>query len=94
MIRQYQPEVCDPNIPGCELQLPLFTKEERTKITNMIDHPSEYTDADFRAALDLMLQRSTEAEAFTRNLYLYFLRMKGVWSRWLPALKPSFKVAK
>lgn len=89
MIVPHRPEICNPSVPGCELKLPLYTEEERKRIENMIDFPGEYTADDFRSALDLCFKRSTEAEAFIRSLHDYTLRLKGVWHRWLGALRPT-----
>lgn len=94
MILGKRPEICNPSIPGCELKLPLYTEEERERIENMIDFPCEYTADDFRSALDLCFKRSTEAEAFIRGFHDYFLRMKGIWKRWLPIVRKSFVVSK
>ena len=71
-----------------------LTYEEQKRIENMIDFPGEYTADDFRSALDLCFKRSTEAEAFIRSLHDYTLRLKGVWHRWLGALRPAAIVRK
>ena len=69
-------------------------KEERKRIENMLDYPSEYTSEEFRMALDHVLERCTKAEAFIRGFHDYFLRMKGIWKRWLPIVRKSFVVSK
>ena len=94
MILGKRPEICNPSYPGCELKLPLLTAEERKRIENMLDYPSEYTSEEFRMALDHVLERCTKAEAFNRGFHDYFLRMKGIWKRWLPIVRKSFVVSK
>lgn len=94
MILGKRPELCNPSYPGCELKLPLLTPEERQRIENMLDYPGEYTVDEFRSALDLTLERCTKAEAFIRSFHDYFLRMKGIWKRWLPIVGKSFVVSK
>lgn len=76
-----------PELYGVILKVPAYSNEERARIQNMLDFPSEYTQEDFRQVLRETLQYLTKAEAFSVNLYRHIQFLKRIWLRWLSAIR-------